>query len=210
MFFFFNRSNCSHKLRVRHSGVPPAYLVVEHPKAIQGVQVLLEQRRTRRVQVHLVQLQYRHGHPEEGLVHRGVLHGKWKSHNVTFKAVAASQRHRRPSCSTPPVSTDGRTSCLTAHNGGTAEGKCFWSLSRPPTAVPSLPNSLHCSQNRQTQTALHQTEQKRVLLSTGAHTLKTDCNSAHNCPGNFFSKSKKHAGRIGIQWILGLLSSRFF
>lgn len=49
------------------------HLVVEDMHAFQRVQVLLQQGRSCRVQVHLVQLQDRYSHPEQSLVQGRVL-----------------------------------------------------------------------------------------------------------------------------------------
>lgn len=49
------------------------HLVVEDMHAVQRVQVLLQQGRSCRVQVHLVQLQDRYSYPEQSLVQGRVL-----------------------------------------------------------------------------------------------------------------------------------------
>lgn len=81
------------------SAVPAApvkavsHLVIEDAQAVQGVQVLLQQGCPCRVQVHLIQLQHGHGHPEQSLVHRGVLQGEKESLQSQFLQVKDNQ-HR--------------------------------------------------------------------------------------------------------------------
>lgn len=80
------------------SAVPAApvkavsHLVVEDAQAVQGVQVLLQQGCPCRVQVHLIQLQHGHGHPEQSLVHRGVLQGEKESLQSQFLQVKDNQQ----------------------------------------------------------------------------------------------------------------------
>lgn len=210
-FFPFSiSSDCCHEWRLR------AHLVVEHSQAVQGVQVLLQQGCSCWVQIHLIQLQHSHGHPEQSLVHRGVLGGEkeppfhfgvsscgWKTTRTEGRVCPARSRF----CPQPQPFQGNRCSYgpVNALHRWTVERKLISSLVAPPkpfllSYIPSL--LTECQIN----IALCQPDHKWVCCSQSEHGLQL---CTQTWPGTSSSKSEPHTGGTGIQHILGLLSRVF-